>query len=76
MRVSSVSNCRGRSLPDGVYFEQSTCYQRYTAEIYLHFFILAGRNDIDVPPDCAERLCRLLDNLLAVCRPDGSMPHR
>ena len=61
-------------LPDGVYFEQSTCYQRYTAEIYLHFLILAGRNGIDVPPDCAERLCLLLDNLLAVCRPDGSLP--
>lgn len=60
--------------PDGVYFEQSTCYQRYTAEIYLHFLILAGRNRIDVPPTCAERLCLLLDNLLSVCRPDGSLP--
>jgi len=27
-------------LPDGVYFEQSTFYQRYTIEIYLHFMIL------------------------------------
>ena len=32
-------------LPDGVYMEQATCYQRYTAEIYLHFIILAARND-------------------------------
>jgi len=61
-------------LPDGVYFEQSTCYQRYTADIYLHFLILADRNGIDVPPACAERLCRLLDNLLALCRPDGTLP--
>src|SRR5437899_5892680 len=28
-------------LPDGVYFEQSTCYQRYTVETYLHFLLLA-----------------------------------
>ena len=60
--------------PDGVYFEQSTCYQRYTAEIYLHFLILARRNGIDVPPTCAERLCLLLDNLVALCRPDGTLP--
>src|SRR5690348_8745128 len=61
-------------LPDGVYFEQATCYQRYTAEIYLHFLILAGHNGIDVPPACAERLCMLLDSLLALCRPDGTLP--
>src|SRR6266545_6715431 len=27
-------------LPDGVYFEQATCYQRYTVEIYLHLLLL------------------------------------
>src|SRR5262249_50375611 len=29
-------------LADGVHFEQSTCYQRYTADIYLHWLILAA----------------------------------
>ncbi len=29
---------------DGIYFEQSTCYQRYTCDIYLHFLLLAGRH--------------------------------
>ena len=38
-------------LPDGVYFEQSTCYQRYTVEIYLHFLMLAARNGVPVPRD-------------------------
>src|SRR5206468_1128887 len=36
-------------LPDGVYFEQSTCYQRYTVETYLHFMILAARNGVAIP---------------------------
>ncbi len=61
-------------LPDGVYFEQSTCYQRYTADIYLQFFMLASRNGVTVPPEARERICLMLDHLLAVCRPDGSLP--
>ncbi len=60
--------------PDGVYFEQSTCYQRYTVEIYLHFMILARRGGIEVPAEVGERVRRMLDFLLAVRRPDGSMP--
>ena len=60
--------------PDGVYFEHATCYQRYTAEIYLQFLILASRNGIDVPAVVTERVVRLLDFLLAICRPGGEMP--
>lgn len=61
-------------LPDGTYFEQSTCYQRYTVEIYLHFLILAARNGIPVPPSLPRRIQHLCDVLLALRRPDGSMP--
>jgi hypothetical protein len=61
-------------LPDGVYFEQSTCYQRYTLEIYLHYLILARRNGITVPSETAATLQRMLDFLLAVGRPDGTTP--
>jgi len=61
-------------LRDGVYFEQSTCYQRYTVEIYLHFLLLARRNSAAVPPAIEERVERMLDFLLAMRRPDGSMP--
>lgn len=60
--------------PDGVYFEQSTYYQRYTVEIYLHFLILAARNGIAVPPVVAERVQAMLDFLLSVRHPNGSMP--
>ena len=61
-------------LPDGVYMEQSTCYQRYTAEIYLHFLILAARNHIPVPSSVMQRVAALLDALLVLRRPDGLLP--
>ena len=61
-------------LPDGVYFEQSTCYQRYTVDIYLHFLILASRNGLTIPAMLGERVQRMLDFLLAVRSPGGSMP--
>ncbi len=61
-------------LPDGVYFEQSTYYQRYTIEIYLHFVILARRSGLEVPAPVVDRLQRLLDFLLVIRHPDGSMP--
>lgn len=61
-------------LPDGVYFEQATCYARYTAEIYLHFLVLAERNGIGVPSAAKERIGELLDYLVAIRRPDGTLP--
>ncbi len=70
-----IAECERQILPDGVYFEQATCYQRYTAEIYLHFLILAARNGFDVPRTVATRVERLVDFLMAVRRPDGSIPH-
>jgi len=59
---------------DGVYFEQSTCYQRYTAEIYLHFIVLARRNADSLPGFVGERTQALIDWLVAVQNPEGSMP--
>lgn len=61
-------------LPDGVYFEQSTAYQRYTVEIYLHYLMLAARNGRPVSPEVGERVQGMLDVLLALRRPDGGMP--
>lgn len=59
---------------DGVYFEQSTCYQRYTAEIYLHFLMLSRRNGLPLPSRVPARVRSLLDWLLAVRSPDGTVP--
>jgi hypothetical protein len=69
-----VQEAERQILPDGVYMEQATCYQRYTAEIYLHFVILAARNGFAVPDGVIRRLECLLDALLVFRRPDGSLP--
>lgn len=61
-------------LDDGVYFEQSTCYQRYTLDAYLHLMILAERNGVTLPAEVGARVGRMLDFLLAVRHPDGTMP--
>jgi hypothetical protein len=61
-------------LPDGIYFEQATCYQRYTVEIGLHLLLLGRRAGVAVPRAVGERLQRLLDALLVLRRPDGAMP--
>src|SRR5438128_10422741 len=61
-------------LPDGVYYERSTCYQRYTVDIYLHFLILAARAGVDIPSVVSERVQAMLDFLVTVSLPDGSMP--
>lgn len=58
----------------GVYFEQSTRYQYYTVEIYLHFAILAARNNDPLPDLVNERLREMLHFLLDVRRPDGTVP--
>ena len=59
---------------DGIYFEQSTCYQRYTCEIYLHFLQLATRNHIDVPARTRDHLPRMVQALVALGGADGSVP--
>jgi len=61
-------------LGDGIYFEQATCYQRYTAEMGLHVVALARQAGLELPGDYGERLQLLLDALLALRRPDGGMP--
>ncbi len=61
-------------LPDGFHFELSTCYQRYTIDIYLHFLQLAARNDISITDDLAARVEGLVDALLSLRQPNGSIP--
>lgn len=59
---------------DGVYFEQSTGYQRYTVEIGLHFVLLSARAGRPAPREVRTQIQRMLDFLLAVRRPDGGVP--
>jgi uncharacterized heparinase superfamily protein len=60
--------------PDGVHFEQSTCFQWYTADVYLQFLVLAAGTGIEVAPAVAERVVRMFEFILAIRRPDGTIP--
>jgi hypothetical protein len=60
--------------PDGVYFEQSSYYHRYTTDFYLHFLILSRANGAEVPPAVEAKLTGLLDHLMYITRPDGTTP--
>jgi len=59
---------------DGVYFEQSSYYHRYTTDFYLHFLLLARANQLELPPQVEEALVLLLDHLMYITRPDGTTP--
>ena len=60
--------------PDGVYFEQSSYYQRYTTDFYTHFLILSRTNGESPPPEVEAKLQLLLDHLMYITRPDGTTP--
>jgi hypothetical protein len=60
--------------PDGVYFEQSSYYHRYTADFYVHFLILARANGEVISNAVDDRLSALLDHLMYITRPDGTTP--
>lgn len=63
---------------DGVYFEQSTWYQRYTADFFAHFVVL--RSLWGAPyfhpaaVDLENRLEHTFDFLMQVTMPDGMTP--
>jgi uncharacterized heparinase superfamily protein len=63
---------------DGVYFEQSSYYHRYTTDFYTHLCALARANDnmIHREPEIMLRnkLEAMLDHLMWITRPDGSSP--
>ncbi|MGI9056363.1 MAG: alginate lyase family protein [Pyrinomonadaceae bacterium] len=65
-------------LDDGVYFEQTTWYQRYTADFYTHFLILKTlQNDkisAELQNKLSEKLQKQLDFLMHITRPDGTTP--
>jgi len=72
-RILTAESARQISA-DGVHFEQSTCYHRYTVEIYLHFLLLADRNRFVVPRHVADCVLRMVEFLIAIRQPDGSIP--
>ena len=62
--------------PDGVYFEQSSYYHRYTTDFYMHFYLLAQANGENLGDSLSAPLAGLLDHLMWITcwGPDGSSP--
>ncbi len=65
-------------LPDGVYFEQSSWYQRYTVDIFSHFVLLRSLYGDPVYTAKAaaleQRLQKALDFVMHLTLPDGRTP--
>ncbi|MBA2733122.1 MAG: alginate lyase family protein [Acidobacteria bacterium] len=60
--------------PDGVYFEHSSYYHRYTTDFYTHFLLLSQANNERLPVLVEDKLTGLLDHLMYITRPDGTTP--
>ena len=60
--------------PDGVYFEQTSYYHRYTTDFYTHFLLLLRAAAAPREPALEEKLAALLDHLMHLTRPDGTTP--
>ena len=69
-----VAESRSQICADGMHFERSTCYHRYTVETYQQFLLLAERNRVPVPADLGAQVRRMIEFLVAVRRPDGVLP--
>lgn len=59
---------------DGVYFEQSSYYHRYTTDFYTHLWLILHANGDEPPAELSEKLQLLLDHLMYISRPDGTTP--
>jgi hypothetical protein len=60
--------------PDGVYFEQSSYYHRYTTDFYIHFLLLSNANNFKPPNQVHQYVRLLLDHMMYITRPDGTTP--
>lgn len=62
-------------LPDGMHFERSTGYHRYTVEFLLHAIAIArATGTAPVPPQLEEAARATSAVLAALRRPDGAVP--
>ena len=69
-----ISELHRHVRPDGVYFEQSSYYHRYTVDFYTHLLILSQANGTPLEGELEKRLRALLDHLMYITRPDGTTP--
>jgi hypothetical protein len=57
-------------LPDGVYVERASYYQRYTTDFYLHLLLLSQSQEQKLK----TKLQASLNHLMHITRPDGTTP--
>jgi uncharacterized heparinase superfamily protein len=69
-----TAECHEQVCRDGVHFERSTCYHRYATDTYLHFILLAQRNGVEINDAMVHRLQQMIDFLLAIRQPEGTLP--
>lgn len=73
-----LAEIRKQVLPDGVYFEQSTWYQRYTADFYSHFVVLRALSGEPYYDEAAAKLEERLESAFELLKnftfPDGHTP--
>lgn len=69
-----TTECDAQICRDGVHFERSTCYHRYAVDAYVHFLLLARRNGHAVPEHLVDRVQQMIEFLLAIRQPDGTIP--
>jgi hypothetical protein len=73
-----ISEAEKQICADGVYFEQSTWYQKYTVDFYTQFLILRSlQPDAKIAPPIEEvrsRVQSALDFLMHITMPDGRTP--
>lgn len=61
-------------LRDGVYFEQSVHYQRYTIDFYTHLWLLDEANGGTRGVEISPQLDALLEHIQCLTRGDGTVP--
>jgi hypothetical protein len=61
-------------LADGVYFERSTYYHRYTADFYTHTLLLIRGTSPQIEARIQDVLALMVDHMMWMTRPDGRSP--
>jgi hypothetical protein len=69
-----IREAKRQVLDDGVYSELSSYYHCYALEFYLNALALARHNRTDFPKTVLTRIESMLEVVMHVSRPDGSIP--
>ena len=59
---------------DGVYGELSSYYHCYALDFYLQALVLADQNHVAFPSAMRSGACRMVEFLMHLTRPDGTIP--